>query len=791
MANNDIIRHDDIAESGALKPFQDELLATLVILRDFDTQIIKIATDIKKSLGNSDTSSVKGIEKLTEATKLSNIAFTEREKLIRQTRETEAKLAENTSEYAKHLAEVRVEMERVNAANKEQAKFTSSTTGAYQKASIELNKARRAWKDLAIVHKENSAEAKLLKTRIDELDGSLKRVDAAAGQHQRNVGNYASGYDGLRNSINQLTREAPAFANSFNTGIMALTNNIPILADQIAMLKQKNLELQASGQTSVPVWKQVLSSFLSWQTALSAGIAIMALYGKEIGQAIGGMFGFRDATKEMSEAQAEFNELLKTGVERVDNLTREQLEDVQFQTKQLVIAAKVRGATVAEIRKIEEEGRKKELAVLEQNIDNQVKIMGDAATSIQDLQNKINFEFGHGNDADKIKALKDEIANTQTAYEAARSSKIASERAMHTKSHEMLVVANQQNLDDLEKARKAAAALQRKISEDLIAELKRRLDEIEKYQKLAEKYGDELFKEQQKLRQKEKDEYKTVSLFKEDIEANLNAAADIANARTAKREQAQRKQRATDLKNASSFLETLSKQRTTAIEKQTEQEISASVKRQSDLKEVAMRGVADANNTLAFEERKQAELEQKRAKQQRAKGRRELLFAGLKAYSSYIEKNPGAALTKTLKDLSLLTASISSLPGFYEGTENVAKSMGKPQFQGRDGYMARLDGGERVLTGDQNRKIGDMSNEELANLAQMARNGIIPSMVNSYNDESIVQTNLVVKKLDDLKTAIENKPVQRIEVDEFAKIASVITESKYKKETTRRKIGGR
>lgn len=89
-------------------------------------------------------------------------------------------------------------------------------------------------------------------------------------------------WDGLGNSITQITRELPAFTFSAQTGLLAISNNIPILADEINRLKLRNQELVASGGTSVPIWQQVAKSFLSWNTLLSVGVTLLTVYGKEI-----------------------------------------------------------------------------------------------------------------------------------------------------------------------------------------------------------------------------------------------------------------------------------------------------------------------------------------------------------------------------------------------------------------------------------------------------------------------------------------------------------------------------
>ena len=114
-------------------------------------------------------------------------------------------------------------------------------------------------------------------------------------------------WNGLGNSINQLSREIPAFAYSAQTGFMALSNNIPILADEIGRLKAQNDALVASGQKGVPVWKQVVKGLISWQTALSVGVALLTIFGKDIVDWVGELFKGKEALDQVKKSQEQLN----------------------------------------------------------------------------------------------------------------------------------------------------------------------------------------------------------------------------------------------------------------------------------------------------------------------------------------------------------------------------------------------------------------------------------------------------------------------------------------------------
>ena len=129
---------------------------------------------------------------------------------------------------------------------------------------------------------------------LNEVVNSLGRTEQAAKRTTKSISDEvakipaatkraASGFNGLSNSINQVSRELPAFAFSAQTGFLAISNNIPILVDEIGNLRKANALLVAEGKASIPIWKLVAGALFSWQTALSVGISLSVLYAKEIG----------------------------------------------------------------------------------------------------------------------------------------------------------------------------------------------------------------------------------------------------------------------------------------------------------------------------------------------------------------------------------------------------------------------------------------------------------------------------------------------------------------------------
>lgn len=127
----------------------------------------------------------------------------------------------------------------------------------------------------------------------------------------------------LKTQFSQVARELPSLAMGPQMFILAISNNLPMLADAIADVRKQNELLAASGQKGVPVWKQLGKALLSPQTALIALISLGIVYGKEIGQWIKKTLSFSDSLETLSESQERYQEALSKGnAEAQNSITR-------------------------------------------------------------------------------------------------------------------------------------------------------------------------------------------------------------------------------------------------------------------------------------------------------------------------------------------------------------------------------------------------------------------------------------------------------------------------------------
>ena len=191
-------------------------------------------------------------------------------------------------------------------------KLDSAAATSMNALSQSLARMRMTYRELT-EEERNSPFGQELLASIQQADAKIKQLDASIGNHQRNVGNYASGWNGLNMSIQQIGRELPSLAMGWNTFFLTISNNLPILTDEIKRAKDEYNALKAAGQQATPVWKQVVSSLLSWQTALTVGITLLTMYGSEIIDWVSGLFKAQKQLDLGKESVKAFNDAMLKG----------------------------------------------------------------------------------------------------------------------------------------------------------------------------------------------------------------------------------------------------------------------------------------------------------------------------------------------------------------------------------------------------------------------------------------------------------------------------------------------
>lgn len=177
-----------------------------------------------------------------------------------------------------------------------------SASGSYYEMNAAMLELQKRYKALSEADRESSVGKNLI-AQANALNNKLKEIDSQFGNYQRNVGNYASSWNGLQMQVQQIARELPNAALGLNMFIIAISNNLPMLIDEIKRTSDEVQRLRMEGQKRVSVWKQLMGAVFSWQTAVVVGITILTAYRNEISDWVASLFRGKKALDEIISVQ--------------------------------------------------------------------------------------------------------------------------------------------------------------------------------------------------------------------------------------------------------------------------------------------------------------------------------------------------------------------------------------------------------------------------------------------------------------------------------------------------------
>ena len=155
-------------------------------------------------------------------------------------------------------------MRELNASIETERVAIGSITSLQKKLQELIN----TYYNLSKADREGAAGQGILK-RIGDLDKEISTAQSTLSSYSRTA---SGGFNSLSMSVQQVARELPSLTMGANMFFLAISNNLPMLADNIREARREYEAMQQVGQKGVPVWKQLLSSIFSWQTALVVGL---------------------------------------------------------------------------------------------------------------------------------------------------------------------------------------------------------------------------------------------------------------------------------------------------------------------------------------------------------------------------------------------------------------------------------------------------------------------------------------------------------------------------------------
>lgn len=301
--NTDLVPREALEQ---LKQLDSQLESTMERLRSMLKPVSDISSELAKT-GINYKDLIDLIKKYEGVQKPLSPLLTEREKLLKKIAELEKRLAAAESNEVKEIAKLNIQLQQKSRENKLAAKETLAHANSIEEMRVRLSRMKAEWATLDT----GSDRFKNLTKDISTLNAEISKQEQGIGVWGRNVGNYASGFSMLNFQIQQVARELPSLTVSASQFFLAISNNLPMLVDEMQRARIANEALKKSGESTVPVWKQMIKGILSWQTALVVGITLLTAYSKEIVAWVKELFKGNEVIDSITKAEEKLNESWK------------------------------------------------------------------------------------------------------------------------------------------------------------------------------------------------------------------------------------------------------------------------------------------------------------------------------------------------------------------------------------------------------------------------------------------------------------------------------------------------
>lgn len=292
----------------------------------------------------------------------------------------------------KQIQGLQTEIQKANQALREQEQVDNSAADSIARLSKRMQELTAAYYNLSKAEREGAAGQGILK-QIGDLDKQITTAQSRMSAYSRTAG---TGFNSLSMSVQQVARELPSLTMGANMFFLAISNNLPILADNLKQARVEYDLMKKSGQTAIPVWKQVLSSIMSWQTALVVGITLLTVYGKELVNWAAALFKGGQAAQVAAEAQKTLNSLHEEAAKNAAKETA-QLQLLYGVTQDTTRTIKERTAAAEKLQKL--------FPGYFGNLSTEIILIGDAKAAYEALAKSIE-------DAAKARILEEKYAES-------------------------------------------------------------------------------------------------------------------------------------------------------------------------------------------------------------------------------------------------------------------------------------------------------------------------------------------------------------------------------------------
>lgn len=215
-------------------------------------------------------------------------------KLKKTVKENGVITQEQAKELARLTSERKTAVKQLQSLSREEQNLVVANSAAKNSLNAlraELNALKVQIGDIDI----DSAAFAEMAQRIETINQKVSKAEQSYGVFSRNVGNYKSGFSGLSFQIQQIARELPSLSIGLPQFFLALSNNIPMLTDEITRARGEIKAAKEAGKEFVPLNKQIIGSIFSVQTAIVAVVTILSVWGDDILKWAGKVLKGKDA----------------------------------------------------------------------------------------------------------------------------------------------------------------------------------------------------------------------------------------------------------------------------------------------------------------------------------------------------------------------------------------------------------------------------------------------------------------------------------------------------------------
>ena len=246
-----------------------------------------------RRLALSQSAEAEHVAEINAQADVANFKIKARIQLATDLEKAEERLRIAQSSEATELAATNQNIAEQNRLNQARAALIRAYIPIESEARNQVDFTKLSYDQLNAIYEANALELRKLslsqKTQRDELVAYQQQIAALMTTMEAGISAGRGGmqrlgknFDGLSYSISQLLREAPAAAVSMNTFFLAISNNVPMVVDQIKRVITANKQLKAAGIETVSVIKQIGKSLVSFNAIMMAVVTLFTFFGEDI-----------------------------------------------------------------------------------------------------------------------------------------------------------------------------------------------------------------------------------------------------------------------------------------------------------------------------------------------------------------------------------------------------------------------------------------------------------------------------------------------------------------------------